>query len=123
MDLWSSISSLWASLWEAFKNASPLANFVTISTPVLGLIAGLRWWVRRRLKSKDARIHDLEEERDRQVKKLDDARSELNELRQRCVEFETRLPETALSKAEAELRGNNHDPANRACTEWLQREG
>ena len=55
-DLW----QLLGALANAFQKASPLANAVTILVPLVGLFGSFRWILRRKVKSKDGRIHDFE---------------------------------------------------------------
>ncbi len=123
MDQFSSIAKELGALWDLFANASPLANAITILPPVLTLVAGVRWLLHRRLKSKDGRIHDLEGDVKRRDEQLAEVRATLSETRKQCEAAERRLPEAALAMEEKEFVDGNDERANRALAAWCQSEG
>ncbi len=122
-DLVSSIWYLWAHLLAAFKEASPLANAVTLLAPAISITLGVRTYIHRRIKDKDGVIADLRDDLADRQKKLDNIRDENEILERRSEQAEGRLAQVALAKAESEWHENNDLPSNRAITEWVQNEG
>jgi hypothetical protein len=126
----SSIGSLLHSIKEAFTNASPLANAVTILLPLVTLILAIRAYVHKRLKDKEGQILLLqadvktrEEALDKAKAKFDTLQKRRDALEERNEEIERLSPEAILKTVEKALLDHNYVSVNHAVSEWMEAQG
>ena len=122
-DLWTSLVTQWTAFWRAFEAAGALANAIQIFAGAFAAVTSVHWYVRRKLKDKDGQILDLKEDLERRDRKLDDLRTQLKTSEERCAAIESRLPETAINKAEREKAEGNLNLANDTFRNWHASEG
>ena len=113
IDPLASVWSLLRALGDAFKRATPLANAVTILTPLFVLVSGARVYVQRRLSSATNRIRTLEDIQKTLLQRNDALYKRLEECEKKHDDLSKGQPEYLLATADKEWTDCNYEPANR----------
>jgi len=118
-----SVWSLLRALRDAFSNASPIANAITIFTALVALASSVGLYVQRRLKSARGRIETLERQYANLLVLNDGLHARLERCDKEYDDLRKRQPEHALATFDKEWSDGNYEPATKPVTDWLQNDG